>query len=320
MTFLAPERLLLLLAVAALGIAYVVVQRRGTEYAVRFTNLDLLDEIAPERPGWRRHVPAAFFLLALVSLVVGVARPARDQRVPRERATVVLALDVSLSMESDDVSPDRISAAKTAARAFVNQLPDTINLGLVSFDGVARVDVAPTTDRESVLLAIDRLELGESTAIGEAIFAGLKAIDAVPPDDEGTLPPARIVLMSDGETQQGRPNAAGSAAAVEATVPVSTIVFGTPNGTIIYSEPGLAPQEIEVPVSPEPLAEIAEATGGQFFEAASASELNAVYDDIGSSVGFERQEVEIASWFAGLGLALLAITAVFSLLWFSRLP
>ncbi|MDH5236430.1 MAG: VWA domain-containing protein, partial [Acidimicrobiia bacterium] len=147
MTFLAPERLALLLAVAALAVLYGVVQYRRRQYVVRFTNVELLDQVAPQRPGWRRHVVAAGFLGLVTLLVLAFAEPARDVRVPRERATVVLAIDTSLSMMADDVSPSRIDAAKSAAIEFLADVPEQVNLGLVSFNGTATVRVAPTTDR-----------------------------------------------------------------------------------------------------------------------------------------------------------------------------
>src|SRR5690349_18725659 len=133
MTFFFPERLWLLLAVVALVAAYVVLQTRRKSYALRYTNLPLLASVAPKRPGWRRHVPAALFLLALSTLVVGFAEPAAEQRVPRERATIILAIDTSLSMEATDVSPKRIDAAKVAAKSFVDKLPPKINVAVLAF-------------------------------------------------------------------------------------------------------------------------------------------------------------------------------------------
>ncbi len=320
MSFFAPERLWLLIGVVVLAIAYVVLQGRRSRYAVRFTSMELLDVVAPNRPGWRRHLPAVSFLLALGAMVVAFAQPSIEDRVPRERATVVMALDVSLSMEADDVDPNRFEAAKAAATNFVGLIPEKINLGLVVFDGVARVQVAPTTDRQLMIDAIARLELGESTAIGEAIFASLDAIASVPPDEEGTIPPARVVLMSDGVTQQGRPNEDAAEEARTRGIPVSTISFGTPFGQIVYEEPGQAPQLVDVPVDQEQLRIIADATSGTFFTAESAGELEQVYTDIGSSVGFVTADREITHWFVAGALALLALTAILSLAFFSRLP
>ncbi|HEX9992099.1 MAG TPA: VWA domain-containing protein [Acidimicrobiales bacterium] len=315
MTFLSPSRLLLLVGVAALAAAYLAVQARRDRYAVRFTNLALLDVVAPERPRWRRHLPAVAFLLAVTALVAAFARPARDERVPRERATVMMAIDTSLSMQAEDITPDRIRAAKAAAADFVDLLPDSINLGLVSFDGVARVEVPPTTEHVLVQTAIADLELHESTAIGEAIYACLDAIDTMPPAPDGAPVPGRIVLMSDGETTVGRPNEEAAQAAADAEVPVSTIAFGTDAGMVTVD--GTA---ITVPVDEDALANIAEVTGGTSFTAASADQLEEVYADIGSSLGYETEQREITGWFLGAGLVLLLLAAAGSLVWSSRLP
>ncbi len=316
MTFLEPARLWLLALVSALAVVYVIAQWRRRAYAVRFTNVELLDSVAPRRPGWRRHVPAVLFLLAASVLILAVARPARDERVPRERATVIMAIDTSLSMDATDVDPSRIEGAKEAAAAFLEALPDRLNVGLVSFNGIATVRVPPTTDHERVQQQIAGLELDEATAIGEAIFASLDAIDAVLPDETGSAPPARIVLMSDGFTTVGRPDADAVVAARDAGVPVSTIAFGTDQGFIEIEGEGIVP----VPVDQTALRGIAEGTGGQFFSAASTEELEVVYSDIGSAVGFEDEQREIVLWFVTAALILLLATSATSLLWFSRLP
>ncbi len=319
MSFFHPWRLIFLLAVAALAVAYVVVQSRRKQYALRFTNLELLAEVAPSSPGWRRHVPAVGFLTMLAVLVVAFADPATERKVPRERATIVLAIDTSLSMLADDVDPSRIEAAKTAAKTFVAQVPESINIGLVGFHGSATIWVPPTTDRLKVENAIDRLELNERTAIGDALFASLEALELAPEaENELEAVPGAIVLMSDGETTAGRPNAQGIEAAINAEVPVATIAFGTPNGQILLPEFG--PDPIDVPVRTADLREIADQTGGEFFAAESAEELERVYADIGSSEGFEVELSSISDWFVGAALLLASITGLLSLLWFSRLP
>jgi Ca-activated chloride channel family protein len=317
--FLAPARLWGLLAVLALLLAYVATAFLRRRYTVRFTNLPLLETVAPARPGWRRHLAAAAFLLAIASMVLAWARPADEVQVPKERATVVLAIDTSLSMEATDVAPSRLEAAQQAALSFVDELPPQINVGLVSFDGVARVRVTPTTDRQPVRAAIQGLELGPATGIGEAIFAGLDAIATAPTfteEGEDAEPvPARMVVMTDGKTTVGRPDIDGAEAAVEADVPVSTIAFGTDRGTIVIDG------EIQpVPVDREPLRLIAERTGGQFFSAESLGELQSVYEDIGSSVGFDTEEQEVTERFAGYAFVLVLVSAGLSLLFFQRLP
>lgn len=315
-TFLAADRLAALFLVAALGVAYLALGLLHRSYTVRFTNLPLLETVAPRRPGWRRHLTAAMFLLAASALVVTWAKPADSVAVPRERATLVLAIDTSLSMESNDVSPSRIIAAQQAAIEFVSSLPDQMNVGLVTFNGVAQIRVTPTQDRAPVLQAIESLELGEATAIGEAIFAGIQAVQSSPlADPDGEPIPARIVLMTDGKTTVGRTDADGVTAANDAGIPVWTIAFGTDSGTIFIED-----QVQPVPVEEPALREIAAATGGQFFRASSLPELEDVYADIGSSVGFETVEIEVTDRFAGFALLLLGISAALSLAFFQRIP
>ncbi len=323
MSFLSPERLLLLIGVVLLLTAYVLVQRRRKIYALRFASAELFDSLASEGPGFRRHLPPIVFLAALTVLVAAFAQPARQVRVPRERATVIVAIDVSLSMQATDVDPDRLSAAQVAANRFIDELPPTLNVGIVSFAGSASVLVSPTVDRLPAHNAINNLRLAESTAIGEAIFTSLDALLAAPGDGVTDPPPARIVLLSDGQTTVGRPDSDAVAAAVEADVPVSTIAFGTTGGTITYDDPSTAVverQEIPVPVMEDNLRAIADGTNGAFFTASSLDELEAVYDDIGSAIGYELVDREITDWFVGGGLALLVLAAAFSLVWFQRLP
>ena len=323
MTFLAAWRLWFLVFVVAILVAYLLVQRTRATYALRFTSSELLDVVAPQRPGFRRHVPAALFVVALASLVVAFARPARVVLVPRERATVIIAIDVSLSMQAPDVEPTRLEAAQGAAQRFIDELPPTLNVGVVSFAGSAAVLVSPTQDRLAAHSAIGNLSLAESTAIGEAIFTSLAALDNAPAADSDDPPPARIVLLSDGETTVGRPDGEAVAAAREADVPVSTIAFGTPGGFIVYDDPTTAVVEsdaIAVPVREQNLEAIADATGGAFFTASTLEELDAVYADIGSAIGYEEREREISDMFVGVGAGLLIAAAGLSLLWFQRIP
>jgi Ca-activated chloride channel family protein len=317
MAFLHGGRLWILLVVLGLAVAYVVVQLvRRPAYAVRFTNLALLDVVAPKRPGWRRHVTAAAFIVAAALLVIALAEPARDVEVPRERATVVLAVDVSLSMEATDILPNRLDAAKGAASEFLDTVPESINVGLVQFAGAASVIVPPTTDHDDVRRAVDDLALAEGTAIGEAIFTSLSALAALPEaDDPDEAVPATVIVLSDGETTVGRSNVEGISAAQEAGVPVSTIAFGTAEGMIfIEGEP------VPVPPDLDAMAQIAEETGGVAFEAESERELTAAYEDLGSSIGFETEQRPITEWFIGAAFVALLTAAVLSLLWFARLP
>lgn len=322
-SFLTPWRLWFLLAVAALVVVYLILQRRRKTYALRFASSELFESVAPTSPGFRRHLPAVGFLLALAVLVAAFAQPARQMRVPRERATVIVAIDVSLSMQADDVDPDRLRAAQAAASRFVDELPPTLNVGIVSFAGTASVLVSPTRDRLAAHTAIENLKLAESTAIGEAIFTSLDALANAPSDGSDDLPPARIVLLSDGETTVGREDSDAVAAAQDADIPVSTIAFGTEAGFIVYDDPATAVEEneiIPVPVRENNLRTIAQATGGAFFSASSLEELEEVYTDIGSAVGYETVDREITDWFVAGGLVVLVLSAGLSLLWFQRLP
>ena len=315
MGFLSPGRLWLLLLVAALAVAYVVQQRRKPAYALRFSELDLLASVLPRSAAWKRHVPAVLVLLALAALTTAFAQPTGEVEVPRERATVVVALDVSLSMLADDVSPDRITAAKRSAADFVEGLPDRFDVGLVSFSGRAGVVVPPTRDHAAVAAAVQGLELDEATAIGDAVLASLQAVSsvAVAPGEEP--PPARIVLLSDGTNTAGRPLSYAAEQARSAGVPVSTIAYGTADGTV-----RVGGELIPVPVDADALERLADATDGTAFTAASGEELREVYDDIGGQVGTTTEVREITARFAGVALALTVAAVAAALAWGARLP
>lgn len=314
MTFSHPWWLLGLLVVAGLVAGYVVLLRRRRRDVVKFTNLELLDSIAPKRPGWYRHLPAAGLIVALALLTVAIAGPQAEAKVPRNRATVVLVIDVSLSMQATDVAPNRLAAAQVAAKSFADQLTPGINLGLVSFSGTAAVLVSPTTDRASVKRAVDGLKLSESTATGEAIFAALGSIDSfsrtVPSSADEGPPPARIVLMSDGKQTvpgpdgENEPRGSYTAAkqAAEAKVPVSTISFGTEYGTI-----DIEGGRTRVAVDDASMREIANLSGGQFFTAASEGELRQVYGQLGEQIGYETKQVDTSRpWLIAGALVLCA--------------
>jgi Ca-activated chloride channel family protein len=313
--FLEPWWLLTLLPVLLMAGAYVWRQFRKRSYAMRFTNVDLLRTLAPKGLGWRRHVSAGAFLLMLGALAAATARPSVDTEEPLERATVMLAIDVSLSMQADDVAPSRIEAAQEAAKAFVSELPPTYNLGLVSFAKAANVLVSPTKDRSAVISAIDGLTLAEATATGEAVFTSLDAIRTVPSDGADGAPPARIVLLSDGYRTSGRSIEDAATAASTANVPVSTIAFGTDSGVV-----DIRGSVQRVPVDRVSLQDLAEQTKGYFYEAASVSELKQVYQDMGSSIGHRTEPREVTQWYAAAGLMLGLFGAAMSLIWTSRLP
>ncbi|WP_066903659.1 VWA domain-containing protein [Millisia brevis] len=293
--FASPWWLLFLLVVIGIGGGYAYAQVRRRKDAMRFSNFDLLEKVAPKQPEIVRHVPTALVLVGLLLLTVALAGPLTDQRVPRNRATVVLVVDVSLSMEATDVEPSRLAAAQEAGRNFAEGLTPGINLGLVAFAGTASVLVSPTTNREATKSAIDRLQLSERTATGEAIFAAIQSIDTLASVLGGgeDAPPARIVLLSDGketvpespDDPRGAYTAARQAAAKG--IPVSTISFGTAYGTVVIDGADGSPQQVRVPVDDPSLQEIADLSGGSFFTAQSLEELNDVYDTLEEQIGYE---------------------------------
>ena len=318
--FAAPWLLLLLILPIALAAAYVYRQFTRADYAVQFTNLELLDEIAPDTPGWRRHVPAIALVLAISVLVVGIARPLREVEVPVEASTVILALDTSISMDARDVEPRRLDAAQAAALRFLDEVPDQVRIGLVSFAETAVANVAPTDDRSTVRAAIDSLQLRPGTAIGEALLTSVDLIQAdlaalQAQTDSTEQAPATIVVLSDGDTTAGRANGIGVQAAEDADIAVSTISFGTTSGTIFFQG-----QIVPVPSNGRALEAIAEDTGGRFYDAESAEALTEVFETLGVAVGVTTEEVEVTVPFMVAALILGTLAAILSLLWFSRLP
>jgi Ca-activated chloride channel family protein len=324
-TFLAPVRLVLLALPFVLAVGYLVARSRRRRFALRFTTLDLLDEVAPDRPGWRRHLPAAAMLAGTVVAALAVARPAVARSDGEAQRIVVLAIDTSLSMEATDVSPSRVEAAKAAAGDFLDSVPDNVAVGVVGFDGRARQLISPTTRLEAVRRTIDRAQLGEGTAIGDAVLLALDAIDsAAAPvvadrSAAGVSPDASrgtIVLLSDGETTEGRPNDEASAEARAQGIAVNTIAFGTDGGTISDPVAGV----VNVPVNREALRQLAAETDGRALTADTAEELSQVYEELGRSVQVDVERREVTDWFAAAALALLVLASAGSLVWFGRLP
>ena len=316
--FVAPWWFLLLIGVALLTAGYVVAQRVRRKRVLRFTNLELLEKVAPKRERWSRHVPAAFLLAALALLTVALAGPTSEQRVPRNRATVMLVVDVSLSMKATDVKPSRLEAAQVAAKSFAEGLTPGINLGLISFAGSATVLVAPTTDRAAVTQSIDGLKLAQSTATGDALVAAMASIDSfgkVVGGAEGP-PPARIVLMTDGKETVGTRKAFDAAEdAKKAGIPISTISFGTEDGVV-----DIEGRQQSVPVDDDSMKEIAKLSGGEFFKAASAEELRRVYDTLGEQIGYEKKQADASKPWLLLGTMTAMFAAAAALLLGQRLP
>jgi Ca-activated chloride channel family protein len=315
--FTAATWFVLLAVAAALLVGYLLVQRRRRRHIMRFTNLELLDRVAPRQQGWPRHLPAALLLLALLLLTVGLAGPTAEAKVPRNRATVMLAIDVSLSMKATDVSPNRLAAAQTSAKSFAQGLTPGVNLGLVAFAGSATVLVAPTTDRPAVTQAIDSIKLAQATATGEAIAASVAAIESfgkILSGPEGP-PPARIVLMSDGKQTVGRSAFEAAKEAGKLKMPISTISFGTGHGEIEIEN-----ESQPVPVDDDSMREIAQLSGGEFYKAASAEQLQKVYDTLGEQIGYETKRQDASRPWVVLGTVAAIVAAGSALLLGQRLP
>ncbi|WP_073488948.1 VWA domain-containing protein [Streptoalloteichus hindustanus] len=316
--FTAPWWFTLVVGIGLLVAGYLWVQRRRRRNTLRFTNLELLEKVAPKRAGWYRHAPAALLGVALLLLTVSLAGPTVRERVPRNRAVVMMAVDVSLSMKATDVQPTRLAAAQSAAKSFVEGLTPGVNLGLVAFAGTATVLVSPTTDRESVKQAIDSLRLAESTATGDAIVACLRTIESFGKLLGGAdgAPPARIVLMTDGKEMTGTTSSTVAAKdAAKAKVPISSISFGTEQGTV-----DIEGKTVRVPVDDEAMKEIAELSGGEFHKAATAEQLRKVYDTLGEQIGYENKQVDASRPWLALGTLAALVAVAGALLLGQRIP
>ncbi len=317
--FLAPQRLWLLLLVTGLVALYLVAQRRRAVNTVRFTQIEMLEQIAPRRPGWRRHAVAGVQQAALTIGVLGAAQPVeRSTTRPRSAGMIILVFDVSLSMQAEDVAPNRLEAAKRAGADFVDAVDADIDVGLISFSGSVGTDVEPTTDRGRLTTAIEELQLGEGTAIGDAIAAGVRVLQRGERTDES---PGTLVVLSDGETTRGRPTADGAQVAADANVPVYTIAFGTENGFIDNPDTGLPDP---VPVKLDELQGAADATGGKAYVAPSASDLANAYDDIRANLqqttGEAVTTINELTWRYALAAVLLLMIAWAVGLWWLRGP
>jgi len=314
MTFEWPLALAGLLLLPLALLAHVLAGRRRTKYATRFTNLDLLASVMPRVPAWRRHLPAAAALLALGALIVAFARPHASVAVPRERATIMLATDVSISMDATDVEPSRFAAAREAARGFVEDVPDEIRLGLVSFDQAAHMLATPTREHDRVRGAIDSLVTGPGTATGDALQ---EAVDAIRRDAAGQprRPPAAILLLSDGKTTSGSDPIVAAREARREGIPIYAVALGTDQGTV-----QLGLETIPVPPDRQTLREVAQISRGRYFDALDADALSSIYQTLGSRLGTERERREVTAAFAAGGLLLLLAGGALSLRWNGRLP
>jgi Ca-activated chloride channel family protein len=314
---------LFLIAVLGIVALYVVVQLARHRRMLRFANMELLESVAPKRPSRWRHLPAILLVASLLMFTVAMAGPTHDVRIPRNRAVVMLVIDVSQSMRATDVSPNRLAAAQEAAKQFADQLTPGINLGLIAYAGTATVLVSPTTNRESSKAAIDKLELADRTATGEGIFTALQAIATVGAVIGGgdAPPPARIVLMSDGKetvpSNPDNPKGAYTAArtAKDQGVPISTVSFGTPYGSVEIND-----QRQPVPVDDEMLKKIAELSGGEAYTASSLEQLKEVFTNLQEQIGYETRKGDASAGWLRLGAFVLALAALAAMLLNRRLP
>ncbi|MEH3139088.1 MAG: VWA domain-containing protein [Mycobacterium kyogaense] len=316
--FASPGWLVLLAAPVLLLAVYVVAARRRRRRLLRFT------PAPPPRAPRLRHLPAALLLLSLVPLTLAVAQPSQAIRVPRNRAVVMLVIDVSRSMGATDVSPTRLQAAEQAAAEYAHHVTPGVNLGLISFAGSAEVLVAPNPDHDLTVAALDKLQLADSTATGQAIFAALqsiKTVNAVLQGPRDQNPPARIVLLSDGEENHpANPDAPQGAytaarAARDAGVPVTTIAFGTSQGHVEMGN-----QSVPVPVGAQTMTTVAQLSGGQTSSAANVDELNQAFDGIDDQLGYQTERGPASTGWLRLAGLLAVAGALFALVIDRRLP
>lgn len=323
MSFQFPVALFALALIPLLVLAYISLQRRRHRYAVRFTNLDLLANLVDQQPGWRRHIPPVLFLAALTAAIVGLARPEARITTAREEATIVLTTDTSGSMGAFDVQPSRLTAAQDAATLLLEQLPPDIRVALVQFSTEARVLSPATRDRELLLGALSSLRAEGRTALGDAIaFSVEVGVNATQGggDKEGPLP-VSILLLSDGANTAGvREPLEAAALAADLGIPIFAVALGTPEGTVRIVDVLGNVETISVPPDRETLMRIAEQTGGQFFDAPTAEDLENVYLEIGSRVGYETETRDLSHLFAGQAGLLMLAGAAFSAFWFNRFP
>ncbi len=346
MTFLWPEMLLLLLFVPGLIFAYFFLLRRKKQAALRYANLKMVKEALGTGQKFRRHLPPLLFLLALIAMIIAIARPAAVVTLPSQHQTIILAMDVSGSMRATDVQPNRISAAQAAAKAFVAEQPSNVRIGVVAFAGTASVVQAPTQNREDVIAAIDRFQLQRATAIGSGIIVSLATIfpeagidvssflygrnsaRGVPIDRAGKsdkpefkpVPPgsytsAAIILLTDGQRTTGPDSIEAARMAADRGVRVFTVGFGTKNGGSI----GFEGWSMRVRLDEETLKAIADITRGEYFYAGTATDLKKVYQSLNSRLVLEKKQTEVGALFSAAAAIIALVSALLSVLWFIRI-
>jgi Ca-activated chloride channel homolog len=322
MTFRDPAMLagLLLLPLAAL--AYLSFQRRRRAEAATFANPDLVPNLVTGRPGWRRHLPPLLILLALGVLVIALARPQKTVAAPQRAATVMMVTDTSGSMNAEDVDPDRLTAAVNAAHKLTDQLPENFRLGLVTFADFADVQAPPTTDRDPVKAALDRLHAEGGTAMATGLQRAIELARTPVPNQAGTGTqrlPSVLVLLSDGkDTQSGISPLEVAQQAKQLHIPIFTIALGTPDGEVAVRDQFGFVTRIPVPPDTETLRQIAQTTGGKYFAAPDAARLEEIYKNLGTRLSSKPVEHEVTAAFAGGAIVLLLAGGALSLAWFGR--
>jgi len=302
--FYSPGRLWLLMIIPVLLVAYILIVRQRSTHGMRYTNTTVLGEVLPKESQWLRHVIVALSILSMLALGLAWARPVGMDKVPQERATVILVVDVSWSMTATDVAPTRLDAAKTAAVGFVKALPDGYNVALVSLSGSPKERLSPVTDHDAVIRSIQSLSPEDSSAVGDALGVALSAVSQVPQGDDDSTPPAMIVLLSDGGNTNGQSPLQVAQEAAQDKVPIYTIAFGTDNGYV-----DLDGERNPVPPDHDLMNQIAQITGGQAYSADNSSELTKAYSKIHSEVGYVEKKKEITATAAGLGLVFAFVAA-----------
>ena len=318
MEFLWPFMLLFLLLVPVIVILYILAQRRRQRYALRYASLSLVKEALGRGPGRRRHIPPALFIASLAVMLFALARPATSVTLPSNEGTVILTMDVSGSMRAEDMKPNRLAAAKVAARAFVEKQPQGVKVGVVSFSDNAFVVQAPTSDKQAVIGAINRLTTQRGTAIGSALLTSLDAIfedanaeggasgstaEPTPtptPLPQGVYEPAIVVLLTDGESNRGpRPMEVVDRLAARG-IRVYTIGVGSVQGTVLSTQG----RSMRVRLDEEVLKRVAEATNGAYYNASTEKDLKAIYDNLSTHLVFRKQQTEVTAIFTGVAVAL----------------
>lgn len=301
--FKSPARLWALVVLPVLILTYLLLMRLRKKMSLRFTNTGVLGTVMGSQRRWTRHLAVAMSLCSLVALGLAWAQPLGTERVPRERATVVMVVDTSLSMEAADVEPDRLTAAKQGAMEFIDGLPDSYNVALVALNGQPSIKFPPSTDRGALGRALMALEVADGTAVGDTLELALKAVEQAPVGADEEPAPAMIVMLSDGGNTVGAEPGGATESASQAGIPIYTIAYGTQNGYVDVDGTREA-----VPPDVETMEEIATATDGRAVNADSAASLADAYKEIGSSVGYEeiRKPITAQYAFGALGFAIVA--------------